>query len=142
MNPQDAHGTDFPVRELLSNQTGHFDLRRFQFASLRVSANMKKMPKFYYALENRHMVSHVSGSVKIWRRQNIDHVPMQSNALLFETLHPGRPGSSIRGNFQTNNAVFLAPFPFGSFQEPFSGGDEADCLTCIILSGLAHDGFC
>ncbi len=111
-DPDQTHGFDLLVRELLTDEAGQFGVRLRKLALVGLGANLLRDPVVVleeHALENRDFGRHAVGRLEVRRAEHLLGVVCDTETVAFQTLDPVLAGRAVGGDAEVDDAVFLTP---------------------------------
>src|SRR3989344_8425226 len=111
-DPDQPHGFDLLVRELLTDEAGQFGVRYDELALVGLGANLLRGPALVleeHALENSDFGRHAVGRLEVRRTEHLLGVVSDAEAFAPEPGDPALAGRAVGCDREVDNAVFLAP---------------------------------
>ncbi len=111
-DPDQTHGFDLLVRELLTDEAGQFGVRLRELALVGLGANLLRDPVVVleeHALENRDFGRHAARRFEVRRTEHLLGVVSDAETVVFQTLDPIFAGRAIAGDREVDDAVFFTP---------------------------------
>jgi len=111
-DPDQPHGFDLLVRELLTDEAGQFGVRLRELALVGFGANLLRDPVVVleeHALENGDFGRHAARRLEVRRAKHLLGVVSDAETVALQTLDPVFAGRAIAGDREVDDAVFLAP---------------------------------
>ena len=145
-DPDQPHGFDLLVRELLTDEAGQFGVRLRELAlvgrsaSFRISANLLRDPVVVleeHALENSGFGRHAVGRLEVRRTEHLLGVVSDAETVAFKALDPVFAGRAVGGDAEVDDAVFLAPRTGRFGNREFVAG-KTECH--VVATELLDDG--
>lgn len=139
-DPDQAHGFDVLVREVLADEAGHFGVRRGQLALVGLGTNLLRDPIAVleeHALEDGDLGGDTGGRLEVRRAEHAFGVVAQTEALALETLDPLRTGRAVGRDAEVDDAVLFAPVA-SRFRNRELALEEFDCA--VMATEFFDDG--
>ena len=111
-DPDQTHGFDLPVRELLTDETRQFCVRLREIALVGLGADLLRDPVVVleeHPLEDGDFGRYAVGRLEIRRTEHLFGVVSDAETVTFQTLDPVLAGRAIAGDAEVDDAVFLTP---------------------------------
>lgn len=140
-DPNQAHGFDVFIREVLANETGDLGVRCRELPLCRHFADVLGVAVIVleeHALEDSDLVRHTLGRLEVWTAEHALGVVRQTETLLLKTLDPVLTGRAVRGDREVDDTIFLAPRTgrFGNHQLT-----RQKALHAVHSTEFVHEGF-
>src|SRR3989338_8137630 len=111
-DPQEIHGFDLLVRELLTDKAGQFGIRLRELALVGFDADFLGAPAFVleeHALENSNFGRHAIGRLEIRRTEYVLGAITHVETLTIQALDPVLASCAVGGDREADDAIFLVP---------------------------------
>ncbi len=107
-----AHGFDVRIRELFTDEAGHFGVRFRELAPFGLSANFRLYEVVVleeHTLQDGDLGRDVTRRYKAWRTEQMPCVASDAETVAPETLDPFLAGGAIGGDAEVDHTIFLKP---------------------------------
>ncbi len=128
-DPPEAHGFQFLVAELLTDETGDFSVWCGETTAFCFGTNLLGDPVAVleeHALEDGDLVGHAVGRCEVVRAKQLLGIVAHAEALALQTSDPPLTTLVIRGDREVDDAVLFAPSALGFGDCDFSANETID----------------